>query len=86
MLHVCNAIDRISCYFDSIVDIMAERSFRVNLNVQIIFLHALNYMMIIPIGQVGTFFANLIISLPDVSAILKKMVAILNVWVARVLF
>ena len=45
MLHVCNAIDRISCYFDSMVEIMAERRFRVNLSVQIIFLHAPNYMI-----------------------------------------
>ena len=45
MLHVCYAIDRISCYFDSMVEIMAERRFRVNLSVQIICLHAPNYMI-----------------------------------------
>ena len=45
MLHVCNSIGQISCYFDSMVDIMAERSFRVNLSVHILFLHAPNYMI-----------------------------------------
>ena len=42
MLHVCNGIDRILCYFDFMVEIMAERSFRVNLSVHIIFIHATN--------------------------------------------
>ena len=39
MSHVCNDIDRISCYVDSMVDIMAEITFRVNPSVQIIILH-----------------------------------------------
>ena len=45
MLHVCNAIDRISCYFDFTAEIIAERSFWVILGVQIRFLHAPNYMI-----------------------------------------
>ena len=47
MLHVCNAIDRISCYFDFTAEVIAERSFRVILSVQIRFLHvyAPNYMI-----------------------------------------
>ena len=45
MLHVCSASDRISCNFDSMTEIMAERSCCVNLNVQIRFLHASTFMI-----------------------------------------
>ena len=65
MLHVYNDIDRISCYFDYMAEITAERSFSVILNVQIRFLHASKYMIwhkyhphCRNIGQVGTFFVR----------------------------
>ena len=45
MLHLCNAFDRISRYFDSMVEIMTERCFQVDLSVQVIFIHAPNYMI-----------------------------------------
>ena len=61
MLYVCNAVDRISWYFDSMVKIMAERGFLVNLSVKILFFYMLQtiwFDTFIPIGQVGTFFCE----------------------------
>ena len=59
MLQVCNAIGRISCNFYSMAEIMAERNFCVNRNVQIRFQHFRFDTKIIPIGQVGTSFCEI---------------------------
>ena len=75
MLHVCSASDRISCNFDSMTEIMAERSCRKKLLCKSkcpnSFSTCLNIYDLTPRSYQLNFFAKFIISLPNIKAMLK---------------